>query len=151
MAVSPYAIIAGFIIISVIVSAAAKFAGLKGIQIWLPLSIITAVGFDPIIGFFIVGITLSISHAIKPVPPISLFVMLLLDLALVFSLSFFTITAANFVTIAMALTTMYLIVVNIVLSIIWPDLKTVVIFLVFGLVTSWIIFTFWGWDLVQLL
>jgi len=137
------------VLLSLPVSVISKFLGLKGIQIWLPMSILVGISLGPIPGFLVAAITLGVSYIIKPVPLISISVMLGTLALLLYGMSFISINSLNFLPIAMMVITLHLIIVNVILSLIWPDLKTVIIFLVFGLATSWLIFSTIGWNIVR--
>lgn len=148
---TPILIVSGSVLAGIIVSCVARLFELKGLQIWLPASIILAIGWSPIIGFLVAAAVLLVSFAIKPYPPATLAIMLLLLFGTLQSIQLFAITQSNFVLIAMILTTVYVIVTNIVLSFIHPDFKSVILFIVFTIPISWIIYAQLGWSIISVL
>ncbi len=148
--INAYTLTAVFILAGIPVSLFARFAGLKGLQIWLPLSIITAVGFHPLAGLFVASIIMLVSFAFKPYPPVTLIIMIGILSGILYSTAIFSFNPANFLTIAMILTTIYVVTADIILAFITPDLKSTVMFVLFTIPISWLIYNQIGWTLVSL-
>ena len=148
---NPLLIILLLIGIGIPVSLAARFFELKGLQVWLPFSIIVAIGTGPIEGFIVAAVIMFVSFIVKPYPPATLGVMLAFLLITLFSLQFFPIGQNNFVFYAMLATLIYLSAVNITLAFIYPDVKTALLFFAFGIPMSFVLYYQIGWTVVKIL
>ena len=144
-------IILAFIGVGIPISLAARFFELKGLQVWLPFSIIIAIGINPIAGFLVAAVIMGVSFAVKPYPPITLAIMLAVLGAMLYALQMFAITRGNFLFIAMMSTIAYLAVIDIALAFVYPDIKTAILFLAFGVPISFILYSQIGWAAIQIL
>lgn len=140
-----------FIAIGIPVSVAARFFELKGLQVWLPFSVIVAIGAGPIEGIAVAAAIMLVSFAIKPYPAHTLAIMLAILALMLYALQLFQITRANFLFTAMLATIIYLAVIDVMLAFVHPDVKTAVLWLAFSIPISFVIYSQIGWQAIMLL
>ena len=140
-----------FIGIGIPVSVAARFLELKGLQVWLPFSVIVAIGVGPLAGLLVAAAIMLASFAVKRYPPVTMAIMLGALAAALYSFQLFDITRSNFLFMAMLVTIIYLAATDVALAFVHPDAKTAILWLAFSIPISFILYSQIGWAVITIL
>ena len=123
-------------------------ANLQGFELWLPFSIILSFAISPLAGFVFAVLVLVGSWLVFPFEFQYMAIMSGCLFATLFSASFFTVTQANFIQVAMLLTLGYNIVSNVLFLVLLCNWFNVLKFFVFSMWLSWLVYSNFGWQLV---